>query len=251
MPTRLLRLIALLAFSFVFTACVKPAATTANMLTEAEKAEGWRLLFDGQTLNGWRGFHQQTVPAAWRVEDHTLAKIPMGKNAEGKVIEGPDLITTDQYGDFELQLEWKISPGGNSGIKYLVSEDLSKEGGHAVSFEMQVIDDDNHPDATKGINGNRAAGALYDLLPATHKTLRPVGEYNQVRLIKKGPHIEHWLNGVKVLEFDQGSPELKAAIAQSKFKDKPGFGEAQKGYILLQDHGDAVWYRNLKIRELK
>ena len=248
MPTRLLLLI---AFSLVFTACIKSASTTSNTLTEAEKAEGWHLLFDGQTLNGWRGFHQQGVPAAWKVEDHALAKIPMGKNAEGKVIEGPDLITTDQYGDFELQLEWKISRGGNSGIKYLVSEDQPKEGGHAVSFEMQVIDDDNHPDATKGINGNRAAGALYDLLPATHKTLKPVGEYNHVRLIKKGTHIEHWLNGTKVLEFDQGSPELKAAIAQSKFKDKPGFGEAQKGHILLQDHGDAVWYRNIKIRELK
>jgi len=134
MPLRLLLLSALSVFSFAFASCTRPASTTVNTLTEAEKAEGWRLLFDGQTLNGWRGFHQQIVPAAWKVEDNAITKIPMGKNAEGRVIEGPDLITTEQYGDFELQLEWKISKGGNSGIKYLVSEDQPKEGGHAVSF---------------------------------------------------------------------------------------------------------------------
>lgn len=221
-----------------------------NTLTKKEKAEGWHLLFDGKTFSGWRGFHREAVPeGAWVIEDGSIKKVPGSKELG---LAGGDIITTDQFENFEFTLEWKLTRGGNSGIKYLVQESLPPKGYSGVSFEYQVLDDDGHPDAKMGINGNRTAGSLYDLIPARKdKILRPVGEWNQVRIVKKGTHIEHWLNGMKVLEFEQGSPEFKARIAESKFNQTAGFGEAAKGHFLLQDHGDAAWYRNIKIRALK
>ena len=139
----------------------------------------------------------------------------------------------------------------NSGIKYLVSESLPPTGKSGVSFEYQVLDDENHPDARAGIAGNRTAGSLYDLIPASKdKKAKPVGEFNQTRIIVKGNHIEHWLNGVKVVEFDRSSEDYKKHLAESKFKNTKGFGEAKQGHVLLQDHGDEVWYRNIKIRSL-
>ncbi len=232
----------------LITAWGQKKAAEPNTLTAAEKKAGWRLLFDGRTLEGWRGFHKETVPAGWTVEDGCIKKVP-GKGELGQA--GGDMITVDQFDNFEFSIEWKLSPGGNSGIKYLISESLPPKGRSGVSFEMQVLDDDNHPDAKMGIAGNRTAGALYDLIaPSKDKILKPVGEFNHARLIVKGNHIEHWLNGVKVVEFERGSDALKAIIAQSKFKDTKGFGETSKGHILLQDHGDAVWYRNIKIRSL-
>ena len=227
----------------------KPSAAPANELTAAEKKAGWHLLFDGKTFNGWRGFHKQVVPEGWIIEDNCISRV----QAEGQLGQaGGDLITVDQFDNFEMSLEWKISKGGNSGIKYLVSESLPPTGRSAISFEMQVLDDDNHPDAKAGINGNRKASALYDIMPPNDKKkLKPVGEFNQIRLVVKGNHIEHWLNGAKVVEFERGSEALKSLIAQSKFKDQPKFGTFAKGHILLQEHGDKVWYRNIKIREIK
>ena len=222
----------------------------SNTLTKAEKAAGWTLLFDGKTLTGWRGFHRDKVPEGrWMVENDCIKKLP----AQGELGQaGGDLITVDQFENFEFQMEWKITKGGNSGLKYLVQESLPPTGYSGVSFEMQILDDDNHPDAKLGMNGNRTAGSLYDLIPAAkNKVLKPVGEFNQIRLVKKGNHIEHWLNGLKVVEYELHSADLKARIAQSKFKTTAGFGEADKGHLLLQDHGDSVWFRNLKIRELK
>lgn len=233
----------------ISVAAAQSKANNANQLTKAEKAAGWKLLFDGKSFAGWRGFHSQDVPGGWIIEDGCISRI-QGKGELGQ--SGGDLITVDQFDNFEFTLEWKISKGGNSGIKYLVSENLPPTGKSGVSFEMQVLDDDNHPDAKAGINGNRKASALYDLMPPNDKKkLKPVGEFNQIRLIVKGNHIEHWLNGEKVLEFERGGEALKAAIAQSKFKNTKGFGEIAKGHILLQEHGDKVWYRNIKIRELK
>jgi hypothetical protein len=223
--------------------------TPANQLTNAEKAAGWRLLFDGKSFDGWRGFHSDKVPAGWVVEDGCIKKVP----AQGELGQaGGDLITADQFDNFEFSIEWKLSKGANSGVKYLVSESLPPTGRSGVSFEYQVLDDENHPDAKAGIAGNRTAGSLYDLIPASKaKKLNPVGEFNLTRIVVKGNHIEHWLNDMKVVEFERGGEKLKQHIAESKFKDTKGFGETAKGHILLQDHGDAVWYRNIKIRTLK
>ena len=240
--------LSLTVVTLIIAAAAQPQ-TPANQLSNEEKAAGWRLLFDGKTFDGWRGFHSDKVPKGWTIEDGCIKKIP----AHGELGQaGGDLITTDQFSSFELSIEWKLSKGGNNGIKYLVSESLPPTGKSGVSFEYQVLDDENHPDAKEGIAGNRTAGSLYDLIPASeNKKLKPIGEFNQVRIIVRGNHIEHWLNGVMVVQFERGSEDLKQRIAQSKFKNTKGFGETAKGHILLQDHGDAVWYRNIKIRELK
>lgn len=239
----------LLTSLFVCLFALPALAQKPNELTAAEKKAGWKLLFDGKTFTGWRGFHKDTVPEGWIIEDGCISRLA----AHGQLGQaGGDLITVDQFENFEFTLEWKISPKGNSGIKYLVSETLPPKGKSAISFEMQVLDDDGHPDAKMGINGNRKASALYDLIPPNaQKQLKPVGEFNQIRLVVKGKHIEHWLNGKKVVEFERESEALKAHIAKSKFKDQPLFGTFSKGHLLLQEHGDKVWYRNIKIRALK
>jgi hypothetical protein len=225
-------------------------AAPLNALTKEEQKAGWKLLFDGQTTKGWRGFHSQEFPAgAWVVEGGVLKKVK-GEGELGHA--GGDIITLDQYENFEFAIEWRLTPGANSGVKYLVVESLPPTGKSGVSFEYQILDDLKHPDAKMGVAGNRTAGSLYDLIPAAgNKPLKPVGEWNQTRIVKKSNHVEHWLNGMKVVEYELGSPALQAAIAKSKFKNTPEFGKARKGHILIQDHGDEVWYRNIKIRELK
>jgi len=227
----------------------KPGKVQPGKLAKSGNNGAWKSLFDGKTFNGWRGFHSDKVPEGWVIEDGCIKKVP----AEGQLGQsGGDLITTGQFSNFELQLEWKISKGGNSGIKYLVSESLPQTGRSGISFEYQVLDDESHPDAKLGIAGNRLSGAVYDLIPpAKERKIKPAGEFNLGRIIVRGNHIEHWLNGIKVVEFDRSSPDFKQRIAQSKFKDTKGFGEATSGHILLQDHGNAVWFRNIKIRELK
>ena len=222
--------------------------TSPNALSQAEKAAGWKLLFDGKTWNGWRGFRREKVSVeGWAIEDGAIKHVA-GQGEQSQ--QGGDLITVGQYDNFELQLEWRISPGGNSGIKYLVAEEMVKSGYSGLGFEMQVLDDDRHPDAKMGKGGNRTASALYDLIAPKDKMLHPVGEWNQVRLIIRGNRVEHWLNGKKVVEFELASPQLKSLIAESKYKNIAGFGEVRKGHILLQDHGNEVWFRNIKLREL-
>ncbi len=211
-----------------------------NALTPSEWAAGWRLLFDGRTTQGWRRVGRREPPGSgWVVEDGAL-KLISRRERQGR--QGGDIITVEPYADFDLVLEWKIEPGGNSGIKYPVSENRS------TGFEYQILDDDRHPDARHG--GNRTAGALYDLIAPTNKALRPVGQYNQTRLLVYRSRVQHWLNGQRVVAFQRGSAEMKALIARSKYKDIPGFGEAARGHILLQDHGDTIWFRNIKIRVL-
>jgi hypothetical protein len=215
-------------------------ATATNQLSPEEKKAGWRLLFDGKTTAGWRGFKKTGFPAdRWVIKDGALAHIPTGA---GDSHGTGDIVTVDTFSDFDLRFEWRIAPGANSGVKYFVVE--TREG--PIAHEYQVLDDARHPDAK--IGPHRQAAAFYDVLPpAKDKPLRPVGEWNESRVLVSGNHVEHWLNGAKVLEYELGSPEVKAAIAKSKFKDVAGFGTRIPGHILLQDHGDEVAFRNVKI----
>lgn len=231
-------------------------AGAPNQLTAAERAAGWALLFDGTSLRGWRGLGRDTVPSAhWTVENGAIKKIPSGQvavQADGQPIGGGDLMTEGSYGDFELSWEWKVAPGANSGIKYNVSEERSTslQPRHAAKgFEYQVIDDDRHPD---GQLVKHKTGDLYDLIASNErKRVRPAGEWNASRIVFRGNHGEHWLNGEKVVEYDLGTPAMAAVLAASKYRDWPWFGERRRGHVVLQDHNDAVWFRSLKIRELR
>jgi hypothetical protein len=218
-----------------------------NTLTPKEMKDGWKLLFDGKTMNGWRGAYMDSLPRkGWAVRDGMLI---VQESGGGEASFGGDIVTTKDYSNFELRLEFKLTDGANSGIKYFVIEQQPKTPGSAKGLEYQVLDDAKHPDAKLGINGNRTLASLYDIMPAANKKVNPMGEWNQARILVKGRHVEHWLNGVKVLEFERGGPEFLKHKAESKFKDIPEFGEYPKGRILLQDHGNQVFYRNIKIRE--
>jgi hypothetical protein len=220
-----------------------PAATQATGQLSADDAKaGWKLLFDGKTLNGWRGYKKTDASGSrWIVEDGMLT---LPKN-DGKDTRGArDLISADTYDQFELAWEWRVASGGNSGLKYFVLEDLDS----AIGHEYQLIDDERHPDAK--IGAKRQTASLYDVLPAADRPLRPAGEWNSSRVVVRGSSVEHWLNGTKVLSYELNSPALKTAIAASKFKDVARFGTPQKGHILIQDHGDQVWYRGVRIRAI-
>ncbi len=233
-----------------------PAAARPNELTAAERAIGWRLLFDGRTLSGWRGLGYDSVPTAhWKVADGAIEKIASGnvpKLADGQPAHGGDLMTVDSFGDFELAFEWKVAPGANSGVKYNVSEQLSmsQAPNHAaLGFEYQILDDDRHED---GKLPSHRAGALYDLIaPNARKHVRPVGEWNRSRIVFRGRHGEHWLNGEKIVEFDLGTPRMDSLIAASKYRSIPGFADRREGggHIVLQDHGDEAYFRSIKVRE--
>lgn len=229
-----------------------------NTLTEQERTEGWRLLFDGTSFNGWRGIGTDSIPAAhWTIEDGSIKKIPSGDvpvQADGQPTAGGDLMTTETFGDFELAFDWRVSEGGNSGIKYNVSEELSIANpprSAALGFEYQILDDDRHPDANAGVDGNRKAAGLYDLIPAGDaKPINPPGEWNHGRIVFQGNHGEHWLNGEKVLEYDLGSARMDSLLAASKYAEIDGFADRRDGHIVLQDHNDAVWFRNIKVRRI-
>lgn len=207
------------------TGAPSPSDSGTNALSSAEQAAGWRLLFDGKTTTGWRGFGKTSFPEkGWRAEDGILKH---EKNEPG--YHAGDIITDEEFGNFELVLDFRVTPRGNSGIKYLVDEKVAKSGA-AVAFEYQILDDDLHPDATKGKDGDRKCGGLYDLIaPPSDKVLHPVGQWNQARLVVNGNHVEHWLNGKQTIAYERGSDDLKRRIAESKYKDVAGFGEASKG----------------------
>ncbi len=225
----------------LLAACSALAGSAVNGLTDQERAAGWNLLFDGKTTVGWRTFKKPSFPAkGWVVEDGWLHCQGKGGGNRG----GGDIITDAEFDDFELQWEWKQVPAGNSGVKYFVTENRNAALGH----EYQMIDDEREPDAKAG-NGKHVTASFYDVLkPAVKLPTKPAGEINQSRILIKGNHVEHWLNGVKVLEYECGSEAVKAAVAASKFKTTPGFGDKIKGHILLQDHHSEVWFRNVKIR---
>ena len=214
-----------------------PTSTNAvqNALSAAEKAAGWRLLFDGTTTAGWRNYGKPTISDGWKVQDGALTRVGAGG----------DIITNDQFKNFELSIDWKIEVGGNSGIFYRASEDTDAIYWNAV--EMQVLDDAKHPD---GQSRMTSAGAAYDLYPSPAGHVHAGGEWNTARLIVTGNHVEHWLNGFKLLEYELGSPDWNSKVAGSKFKPYPRFGKNAQGHIGLQDHGNVVAYRNIKIRVL-
>jgi hypothetical protein len=224
-----------------------------NSLTEEEKNSGWKLLFDGKTTNGWRGAYKETFPEkGWVIEDGNLTIIASDGSESASY---GDIVTTGEYDNFELSFDFKLTEGANSGVKYFVVEHQPKPKGSAYGLEYQVLDDDKHPDAKMGSNGNRTVASLYDLMPAKDKQVNPIGEWNHGRILVQGNHVEHWLNGKKVIEYERGSAAFKDMVAKSKYA-APGynthgrFGEAAKGHILLQDHGNKVSYRNIKIKEL-
>lgn len=228
------RIIFLLGLCMIFFGC---GAATIPTLSVDEQNAGWKSLFDGKTFNGWRGFKTDRVPDGWRItKKGELYFKPKGKG---------DIMTVDEFGDFELKLEWKISKGGNSGIFFWVTED--DEYSWKTGPEMQVLDNTRHKD---GVDPRTSAGANYALHAPIRDVTLKAGEYNEARLIVKGTHIEHWLNGVKIVEYEIGSPEWEALVAQSKFATTPKYGRNRKGHIVLQDHGDKVWYRNISIRPL-
>jgi hypothetical protein len=213
-----------------------------NTLTEQEKADGWKLLWDGKTGEGWRSIKGDAFPAkGWEIADGVLTVLP--KNAGGGA---GDIITKEKVKDFILKADFRLTAAANSGIKYFF--DPKVNGG--TTLEYQVLDA-AHPDAKLGRDGNRKVGSFYDVLPAVGAKPKPVGEWNTAMIVSKGKKVEHWLNGEKVLEFERGSEAFRAAVAKSKFSKHPNWGEQASGHILLQDHNDRVSYRNLKIKVLE
>lgn len=217
-------------------------AMAQNTLTEKEKKAGWTLLFDGTSTAGWRTFNTDAPGAAWKVEDGALALDATAKEERG------DLITNKEYENYELSIEWKIAPCGNSGIIFNVVEDPQYSATYLTGPEMQVLDNTCHPDAK--IIKHRA-GDLYDLISSSKETVKPAGQWNVARIVSDHGKMQFWLNGVQVVKFTMHDAAWDTMVAASKFKSMPDFGKATRGRIALQDHGDKVWYRNIKIRELK
>lgn len=208
---------------------------TVNVLTEDEREAGWKRLFDGSTLDDWRGYQQDQVPSGWTVDEGAI-------HFQGEGHEGGTLLTAERYDHFELRIEWKISSEGNSGIMYRVTEEDDvpyKSGPEFQVLDNAAVDDPVHQ-----------AGALYGLYPTQTDATNPVGEFNESRILVRGSHVEHWMNGTKLLEAEMGSDQWNQRVSETKFADYPHFAEAEAGYIALQDHGDPVWFRDIKLRPL-
>jgi hypothetical protein len=210
-------------------------ANAVNQLTPEERAAGWQLLFDGRTIEHWRGYRQTALPKGWQVIDGAITRVD----------SAGDIVSTNEYRDFELSLEWKVAEGGNSGIFWRVSED--QEYPWESGPEMQVLDDARHPDGRSPLT---SAGALYGLYPSRRGVVHPAGQWNAVRILVQGSHVEYWLNGAKLVEAEIGSKDWNGRVAQSKFAKMPRYGRNPTGYIGLQDHGDRVAFRSIKIRSL-
>ena len=220
----------------------------ANTISDQEKQEGWKLLWDGKTSNGWRGARLDHFPEkGWIIDDGILKVM---KSGGGESAFGGDIVTKKKYKNFVLRVDFKITEGANSGVKYFVDPDLNTGEGSAIGCEFQILDDNKHPDAKLGVEGNRTLGSLYDLIaPPTDKPFRP-GFFNTAMIVVKDNHVEHWLNDVKIIEYQRNTQMWEALVNYSKYKDWPNFGNVKSGHILLQDHGDEVWFKNVKIKEL-
>ena len=219
-----------------------------NTLSPAEIADGWKLLFNGKDSEGWRGAKLDAFPTkGWVIEDGILKVMP---SDGGESTNGGDIVTTEKYKNFILSVDFKITEGANSGIKYFVDPGLNQGEGSAIGCEFQILDDLRHPDAKLGVKGNRKLGSLYDLIPAPEDKPFDINGFNTAVVIVRGNHVEHWLNGVKLLEYNRNNQMFNALVAYSKYRDWPNFGNRSEGNILLQDHGDEVWFKNVKIKEL-
>jgi hypothetical protein len=217
-------------------------AAVHNTLSDAEKDQGWELLFDGHSMEKWRGYGREDLHDGWKVIDGTIARVG----------GGGDIITREQFENFDLLIDWRIGPAGNSGIFYHVQE--TSEGGERYSAvwqtgpEMQILDNQGHADRAQA---STSAGANYALHAPIGDATRPIGAFNRARIVVRGDHVQYWLNGVKIVEFDRGSDDFKELVAASKFASMPGFAKYRRGHIALQDHGDPVQFRNIKIRRLE
>ena len=219
-----------------------------NTISPNEAKEGWTLRWDVKTSEGWRGAKLNSFPEkGWKMENGIL-KVMKSGGAESA--NGGDIVTTRQYKNFILKVDFKITEGANSGVKYFVNPDMNKGAGSAIGCEFQILDDDKHPDAKLGVKGNRTLGSLYDLIPAPADKPFNKKDFNTATIIVKGDRVEHWLNGVKLIEYTRQNQMWDALVAYSKYRDWPNFGNSESGNILLQDHGDEVWFKNIKIKEL-
>lgn len=229
-----------------------------NTVSEHQQAQGWRLLWDGHSQDGWRSAREDNFPShGWFIHDGMLV---VHENGGEESAGGGDIITRQRYANFELSAEFRRTPGCNSGIKIFVQPNISPIDkitgqptgkGSAIGLEFQILDDDRHPDAKLGHNGDRRLASLYDLIPAPEdKVIWPMGQWNTAHIIAHGQHVEFWLNGHKTVEFERGSPDFRARVAASKFHNIPNFGEWADGHILLQEHGSEVAFRNILIRDL-
>ncbi|MGB4899195.1 MAG: DUF1080 domain-containing protein [Saprospiraceae bacterium] len=233
---------------------IREVSYLVNQLSDNEKRKGWRLLWDGKTAAGWRRFNADIFPKeGWSIKDGTLTVIDSPKDS---IHKGGDIITDAQFSNFELELDYKLTTGANSGLKYFVVEDRSSKAKAALGPEYQLLDDKVHPDAKAGVDGNRTTGSLYDLITSENlsegsldKRMNPPGKWNKVRIVSKDGHVEHWLNNLKIVEYDRYSQIFRNLVLKSKFSDHPDFGQAAAGHIVLQDHGDEVQFRSIKIRE--
>lgn len=228
------------------------AAAQPNTLTEAEAADGWKLLFDGKTTEGWQSARPANMgkfpEGGWGISEDGLLYVFAGDGSEST--NGGDIITTRKYKNFILKVDFKLTEGANSGIKYFVDPFMNTGPGSAIGCEFQILDDDNHPDAKLGVNGNRTLASLYDLIPSKHAPLSDKFGWHTAMIVVDGKHVEHWLDGEKAVEYERGSQMWDALVDYSKYRDWPNFGNMEEGYILLQDHGNQVFYKNIKIKEL-
>jgi hypothetical protein len=229
-------------------------STLVNRLSTPEQSAGWRLLWDGRSYAGWRGAHRSDFPdKGWRIDAGSLI---VNESGGGEAKHGGDIVSLEEFSAFELQLEFKLTPGANSGLKYYVTEEHNPGGGSAIGLEFQLLDDEKHPDAKLGAAGNRTLGSLYDLIPRGPmpgglNIVPKVGAWQHARIVAHADgRVEHWLNGVKVVDYQRGSPLFTALVARSKYVEFPGFGLAPKGRLLLQDHGNEVHFRSIKVRSL-
>jgi hypothetical protein len=221
-----------------------------NRLTDREAADGWQLLFDGVSTKGWRGFKKDRFPeTGWKVQNGTLM---VEYSGQGEAGSGGDIITQEQFGDFELKLDWKMSPGGNSGVMFRVTESEKYPDSWNTAPEVQLLDDFGYEKLNDGyvINIKQMTGANYDMHAPSFYYAKPVGEWNHLALKVQGSHVEHWLNSRKIVEYELWSPEWKELVKKSKFAEYADYGLARKGHIALQDHGHTVWFRNIKIRRI-